>query len=108
MIPAVYSNEMEYLETRTELLDRLTAIRALIAALYIQIGVMATGKPTLEYMLNDGHTTIKRVYRSTTEIINMITFLMTEENRIKRRLRGGGITRMVDGKNMTGNRGTIM
>jgi hypothetical protein len=108
MIPAVYSNEMEYLETKAELLERLAAIRLLIAALYLQIGVIAAGQPTLEYMLNDGHTTIKRVYRSTTEIINMITFLMTEENRIKRRLRGGGITRMVDGKNMTGNRGNVI
>ena len=108
MIPAVYSNEMEYLETRTELLDRLAAIRLLIAALYLQIGLISTGQPTLEYMLNDGHTTIKRVYRSTSEVINMITFLMTEENKIRRRLRGGGITRMVDGKNMTGNRGNIM
>jgi hypothetical protein len=64
--------------------------------------VVATGKPVQEYMLNDGHTTIKRIYRTSTEIMAARQILLQEANAIRKTLRGGGVRRMVDVKNFIG------
>lgn len=102
MVQPVYTNEIDYIKSRSSLQEELTAIEAVRTALLAQMLVVATGKPVQEYMLNDGQTTIKRVYRTTDEIMKARAILQIEANEIRKTLRGGGVRRMVDSKNFIG------
>lgn len=104
MIRPIYENEVDYIESKTELQAKLAAIEEVRAALLAQMLVIATGKPVMEYFLNDGHTTIKRVYSSGEQIMAARKALEDEGNQIRRSLRGGGVTRSIPGKNLTGRK----
>lgn len=103
--PNYYSNEIEYLETCTSLVAKLTATEAIMSALMTQMLVIATGQPVKEYSLSDQHTTIRRSYRTSQEIMTMYNALELQANELRRQLRKDGVRRMVDGKNLIGRRG---
>lgn len=98
----IYENEVDYIKSKTDIQAELAAIEEVRTALLAQLLVVATGKPVTEYFLNDGHTTIKRVYTSRAEIMACRKALEEEANTLRRSLRGGGVARAIAGKNLTG------
>ncbi len=84
----IYTNEVEYIQTKTEIADQIAAIEEVRTALLAQALTMATGKPISEYFLNDGHTTIKRVYHSPEQIMAVRKMLLSEANELRKRLTG--------------------
>lgn len=104
MTPPVYLNEVDYIQSYTELVDQLAAIRAVRAALLAQLLVLATGKPVKEYFLSDQHTTIRRAYNTPVEIYKARDLLLLEENRIRRLLTGSNVARAVGVQNLIGRK----
>lgn len=100
-----FDSEGLYLECKTDLREKITAIEAIQAALLTTaLKAAGTGNMT-EYMLNDGQTIIKTVYRNSEEIIKAYD----DYERIRQRLINqinGRMTRLVDSKNFILNGST--
>jgi hypothetical protein len=98
-----YTTADLYIESKTKLLDKITAIDAIISALEtVALKAAATGN-VQEYSLDDGQTKIKTMYRSPAEVEASITAF----ERIKQRYineYNGPMVRLVDGKNFKNRR----
>lgn len=104
MIPAVYTSEGVYITSRTSNEQKIAAIDAIIDALYAQLLVLAGQEaPILEYMLNDGQTTIKSVYQTPDSITRVINMLEAQRNMYINRINGRCI-RMIPTNNLIGRR----
>lgn len=94
-----FENCSVYISSRTTLEAKIAAIDAIITALYAQMLVLATqDSPVQEYLLNDGQTTIKAMYRSEASISKTIDILNKQRNELINQL-NGRVVRMVDSKN---------
>lgn len=83
MIPAIYISETAYLKSFTDKQTKIAAMDAIIDALFAQSLVLAQQEsPIQEYMLNDGQTIIKTIYRSGTQIMATINALQLQRNKI--------------------------
>jgi peptidyl-tRNA hydrolase len=92
-----------YITSVTDLTARLSKIRQVINALLdLQISA-ALNENIAEYWLDDGQTKIKMNYRSSEDIAKAITDLQRIEQTYLNQL-NGRVSRLVDGKNFTGNR----
>lgn len=101
MIPAVYISETNYLQSCATIASKIAAIDAIIDALFAQQLVLAQqGTPVMEYMLNDGQTTIKAIYRTTESIIRTISALEGQRNYYANK--GRRNVHMIDSKNLIG------
>lgn len=91
-----------FINSATELKDRITNIRLVQSALRAQ-RLAAALDPSmtniLEYQLDDGQTKIRTVYRSLSEIQTAMLVLERELQDCYNQL-NGRITRSVDGKNL--------
>lgn len=87
-----------YMESATDLKDKLAKICQLIDALYTQALNMTGTAGIDEYMLNDGQTIIKQSYKSSEDIMKTIKILEQQKNSIFRQLNGTGTVRLVDSK----------
>jgi hypothetical protein len=92
-----------YITSVTDTKARLAKIRQVINALLdLQISA-ALNENIAEYSLDDGQTKIKMNYRSAADIAMAITDLQRIEQTYLNQL-NGRVSRLVDGKNFTGNR----
>jgi len=65
-----FESETLFIDSATGLADKLIKIDAIISSLY-DLAIASVAKPTAdlsEYMLDDGQTKIRTVYRSLSEI----------------------------------------
>ena len=98
-----YDTEAVLIQSCADMSAKITTIDAIITALYGQMLTLASqGSPIQEYMLNDGQTIIKTIYRTTTQIEATIDILTKQRNRYQNQINGRYI-RAVDSKNFTGN-----
>ena len=101
--PAVYISETAYLNTFTQVQDKVAALDVIILALYAQLLVLAQQEsPILEYQFNDGQTIIKSIYRTSESIMRTIGILEFMRNRLINN--GRRCVEMVDKKNFNGRR----
>lgn len=64
-----YNRAGLYLETKTSVREKITAIEAIIDALIVEAANATSNEGISEYWLDDGQTKIKTVYRSAEEIM---------------------------------------
>ena len=103
MTPAIYISENKYLLSCTTRDAKITAIEAIIDALFAQLLVLAQqDTPIEEYMFNDGQTVIKTIYRSSAQIMATINALELQKNKYINY--GRRSTRMQDVENFIGPR----
>lgn len=101
MTPVTYISENQFLLSCTDKAAKVVALDAIIDALFGQLLVIAQAEsPIEEYMLNDGQTTIKTIYRSTTQIMATINALQLQKNKYINS--GSRSVRMVDVSNFIG------
>lgn len=99
----VYDSAHVYIQSKKSLAEKVTAVQEIIDALDGQLLVLAMqDSPLSEYMLNDGQTTIRAYYRTTSSIV------ATQEALERRKWSyinqiNGRVVRMVDSKNFIGN-----
>lgn len=94
-----YESEMKYVMDQAKGKARVDAIDALIDALLTTALEAVTNADVQEYMLNDGQTIIKKVYRSPDQIISTVTNL----RKIRAAFIGDTLSRsvrLVDAKNV--------
>jgi hypothetical protein len=104
MQPAIYTKDTDYILSCTTAETKINAIQAIIDALYGQMLVLAQqDSPITEYMLSDGQTVIKSMYRTPESIMRSIQVLTLQMNRLINNSKGR-VTRVVDSKNMIGRR----
>lgn len=103
MTPVIFISDRQYLQSCSTIEAKIVAIDAIIDALYEQMLVLAQDdSPIQEYMLNDGQTTIKCIYRSTQSITSSIDVLTKQRNRYANQ--GRRVMHMIDSKNLIGRR----
>lgn len=103
MLPVTYVSETAYIQSCTTIEAKIATIDSIIDALYAQMLVIAqNSSPISEYLLNDGQTIIKGVYRTTSSIVNTINVLTMQRNRYANQ--GRRTVQMVDVKNFNGRR----
>jgi len=93
-----YDSEFDYIDSATTLKAKVTAIDAVIDKLETTLLKAATSDLFEEYLLDDGQTKIKTVYRSVEAITKGLTGLEAIKQRYINRLQGRVVT-MVDEKN---------
>ena len=84
------TTETLYIESATNLENRLTRICQIIEGLEAQQLIMAQGttQDISEYSLNDGQVTIRTVYKSLSEITTALTFYERTKQKLLNQLNG--------------------
>ncbi len=101
MIPVAFESDRAYLQSCTTVEDKIAACDAIIDALFTQMLALAQQEsPIQEYMLNDGQTIIKAIYRDAKQITMSIDALTKIRNRYANQ--GRRVMHMIDGKNLIG------
>ena len=98
-----YDSEQIYLQSKSTIAAKVSAIDDLIDALFLQMAAVVGTSNIEEYQLNDGQTTIRTKYRSPEQITATINVLEQMRNRYENRL-NGRIARGVDSKNFRNGR----
>jgi peptidyl-tRNA hydrolase len=94
----VYDSASIYLDSRTSVKAKITAIDAIIAALLTTAVKAAAGENITEYWLDDGQTKIKTVRRTSKEIEASIAAFERLKQYYVNQL-NGRVFRMIDSKN---------
>jgi len=94
----VYDSASIYIDSRTTLRAKITAIDAIIAALEVSALKAAEGESIEEYWLDDGQTKIKTIRRTSQEIAKSILSFEQIKQRYINTL-NGRVFRLIDGKN---------
>jgi hypothetical protein len=94
----VYDSASIYIDSRTTLRAKITAIDAIIAALEVSALKAAEGESIEEYWLDDGQTKIKTIRRTSQEIAKSILSFEQIKQRYVNTL-NGRVFRLIDGKN---------
>lgn len=94
----VYDSASIYIDSRTTLRAKITAIDAIIAALEVSALKAAEGESIEEYWLDDGQTKIKTIRRTSEQIAKSIFNFEQIKQRYVNSL-NGRVFRLVDGKN---------
>lgn len=100
-----YFSTTQYIESATSLQDKITKIDALIDLLFTTATKAALGDNISEYMLDDGQTIIKTVYRGADAVAKSIQDLQKLREIIQATLNrnsNGSVIRLVDSSNLTG------
>lgn len=98
----VYLSSAEYVESFTEVRDKITAIDGIISALLTQALKMAAKDGIDEYWLNDGQVQIKASYRGAFSVQkSILAFRQLKQDYINQLQ--GNIFRLRDSKNFRGN-----
>jgi hypothetical protein len=99
----VYDTCGLYFNSKTTARDRITAIEAVIDALMTTVLTSVGTANVTEFMLNDGQTTIKGVYRNPNEVISAVETLERVKQYYVNQINGRA-HRAVEGKNLLINR----
>ena len=94
----VYDSASIYLDSRTSVKAKITAIDAIIAALLTTAVKAASGENITEYWLDDGQTKIKTVRRTSKEIEASIAAFERLKQYYVNQL-NGRVFRLIDSKN---------
>lgn len=97
----IYDSAAIYIESCTSLRAKITAVDAIITALYVVAATAAGTDNITEYSLDDGQTKIRTMYRGSAGVFNAITGFETLRNRYLNQL-NGRMVRLVDSKNFPG------
>lgn len=100
---AIFLSSAIYVQSRTTMEAKITAIDAIIDALMLSAATAATKDGIEEYWLNDGQTQIKESYRSTEAILKSIEAFERLRQMYINRL-NGRMVRLMDSKNFIRNR----
>jgi hypothetical protein len=93
-----------YVQSKTEIRDKIKAIDEIIDALFDSALKSAAGQNVLQYSLNNGQSIISETYRDSASIAKAINDFTAIRNLYLNRLTGR-ITRLVDSKSFNnGNR----
>ncbi len=92
----IYDSAKIYIDSANSLKDKISRIDSIIDALLNTALESATSDNITEYMLDDGQTKIKTVYRSTDSVFKSINALERTKQIYLNRLNGRTI-RLVDG-----------
>ena len=95
----VYDSAYIYIKSQKTLKDRITAIEAIINALYDTALKAAGNDDVEEYMLDDGQTKIKTVYKGVDDIVDSIDAFEKLLQRLYNQLNGRTV-RLVDYRSM--------
>lgn len=93
----IYDSAFIYIDSATSLRDKICRIDDIIDALLNTALESAASDNLTEYMLDDGQTKIKAVYKGTDAVLRSIKVLETTKQIYVNRLNGRTI-RLVDGK----------
>jgi len=97
-----YESELIYIQSRTTILAKITAIEAIISALETTALTAASTGNIDEYSLDDGQVKIKTTYRNVTQIAKSIQDFETIRQRyINHPSINGRYIRLVDAKSFT-------
>lgn len=102
----IYESTYEYLQSCKSIKDKITALDAVIAALYITAEKSAANDNIKEYSLDDGQTKIKTMYKGTDAVLTSIKgFEGLRDAYVVRynKLKTGSVIRLVDSKNLPNN-----
>lgn len=103
MTPAFFEKDTDYILSRTTIEARIAAIDAIIDALFVQqLALASQGEPITEYMLNDGQTIIKAIYKTPEAIARTIELMQKQRNRYANM--GRNTYRLVGERNFIGPR----
>jgi len=103
MQPAIYEKDSSYIQSQTTIEAKVAAIDAIVDALMTQALTLAQqGEPVTEFMLNDGQTIIKAVYRSPEQVYKSIEVLEKLRNYYTNT--GRRNIRMINWRNLIGRR----
>lgn len=94
----VYDSASIYLDSRTSVKDKITAIDAIISALLTTAVKAAAGENITEYSLDDGQTKIKTIRRTSKEIEASIAAFERLKQYYVNQL-NGRVFRLIDSKN---------
>lgn len=101
----IYDGAAKFIETATCLQDRVDKVQAIIDALYNTALVSAGNDDIEEYMLDDGQSKIRTIYKGTEAVLKSIhSFEKIKQMYINQI--NGRVVRMVDSKSLrTGRNG---
>lgn len=94
----VFDSAAVYIECASDLKDKITRIDAIISALLTVATTMAANDNITEYMLNDGQTQIRTVYKGADKVFHSIQAFERLRQTYINRL-NGRVVRLVDGSN---------
>lgn len=97
-----YTSGAEYIQSKTSLRAKITAIDAIIDALMTTALKAAESDEIEEYWLNDGQTQIKTIYKGADAVMRSIRSYEQMKQYYIIQLNGRSV-RLVDSKNFTGN-----
>jgi hypothetical protein len=95
----IYDSASIYIDSATDLCDKVVKIEAIIIALEDTALKSATSDDITEYSLDDGQTKIKTVYKGTDAILKSIESLIRLKEYYRNKLNGRQI-RLVDSKSL--------
>lgn len=95
----VYDSALIYVQSATELCDKLTRINAIITALEDTALKSAFNDDIKSYILDDGQTKINADYRGTSEVIKSIHSMEQVRTMYENRLNGRHV-KLVDSKSL--------
>lgn len=94
-----YDSEALYILSKKDAAAKIVAIDNCIDVLLATV-LLSVGKANkAEYMLDDGQTTIKMVYRNPNDVIASVALLRILRGQYMYDINGGAV-RMLDGKNL--------
>lgn len=93
-----------YFASKTDARDKIAAIDAVIDALLTTVLTNITKAPISEYMLNDGQTIIKEVYRDPNKVVEVINTLKMIKQQYANDI-NGRVHTLISGKNLLPRRG---
>ena len=99
--PIVFTQELDYIESKCTAAERIAAIENLIDALFASALKAVTKSDIQEYTFNDGQTVIKKMYRNPQQVMDTIALLENLKRRYIYKINGGQ-QRLVDNKVIAG------
>lgn len=98
----LYIKDTDYLRSQTDVAAKVATLDAIIDNLYAQLAAMAAQEePIQEFMLNDGQTILKTVYKTEAAVLKSIDLFTLQRNRLINDSRPRTV-RMVDISNFNG------
>jgi len=95
----IYDSSKIYIDSATDICDKITRINDIITALEDTALKSATNDDISEYWLDDGQTKIKTVYKGTDAVLASIKSLITLKQYYVNKLNGRQV-RLVDSKSL--------
>jgi uncharacterized protein YejL (UPF0352 family) len=99
-----YQSTSDYLATTSSYQDKIVKIDKVIAALFVTLEKAATNEDISSYSLDDGQTKVMTQYKSASQVSASIEAMEKLRAYYNSKISGNKIVRLVDSKNLNGNR----